>query len=388
MSDLTANWSYPTPIRFGAGRIRELTELCAEHGIRRPLLVTDPGLSGLPMTQAVLDNPALDIACFDGVQANPTSRDVAAGIAAYRAGDHDGVIAFGGGSALDCGKVIAMMQGQTLPIQTFEDVGDGWTRADADRIAPVIAVPTTAGTGSEVGRAGLITDPDAERKMIIFHPAMLPKAVVLDPELCVALPPHLTAATGMDALSHSLEAYCSPHFHPLSEGVAVEGIRLVKEHLPIAVADGADLTARGQMLVAAAMGATAFQRGLGLMHALAHPIGAIFDCHHGLINAVVMPYVLKHNRPVIEDRIARLAAYLDLSEQSFSGFYDWILTLRQDLQIPDTLVEIGVDPAASDRIAEMAVVDPSAGGNPIPVTVNTAKEVLTAALNGDVSLKI
>ncbi len=384
-----ANWSYPTEIRFGAGRIGELGEACRAAGMVRPLLVTDPGLAELAMTDSALATcraGGLEVGLYSDVRGNPTMANVAAGIQAFHGRNHDGVIAFGGGSALDCGKVIAFQQGQSRPLDDFEDVGDNWARADAAGIAPVVAVPTTAGTGSEVGRAGLITDEAGPRKLIIFHPGMLAKTVILDPELSIGLPPALTAATGIDALSHCLEAYCAPHDHPMSAGIAVEGMRLIREHLPIAYADGGNLEARGRMLIAAAMGATAFQRGLGLMHALAHPIGALFNAHHGLINAVLMPYVLKHNRPAIEDRIARLAAYLGLAEPGFQGFHGDILRLRQELAIPHTLAEIGVDARESGRIAAMAVDDPSAGGNPIPVTVNSAGAVLDDAFTGDAGL--
>ena len=294
----TGNWNYPTAVKFGAGRISELADHCRTAGIARPLLVTDAGLAVNPMIAgalAVLEAGGLDAAVFADVRSNPVGENVDAGVAAYRAGGHDGVIAFGGGSALDVGKVIAFMSGQSRPLWDFEDVGDWWTRADPAGIAPVVAVPTTAGTGSEVGRAGVITDAASHTKKIIFHPRMMPVITLCDPALTVGLPAHLTAATGMDALSHCLEAYCAPGFHPLADGIAVEGVRLVKQSLPTATRNGGDLAARSDMMAAALMGATAFQKGLGGMHALAHPIGAVFDTHHGLTNAVLMPYVLTFN---------------------------------------------------------------------------------------------
>ena len=307
-----SNWNYPTSVRFGAGRIAELADVCKANGIQRPLFVTDPGLASLPTTQMAfgsLKAAGLQAAVFSAIRSNPVDSNVEAGVAAMRAGLHDRVIAFGGGSALDVGKVIAFMSGQTRPMWDFEDVGDWWTRADPKGIAPVIAVPTTSGTGSEVGRAGVITQESTHTKKGIFHPKMMPVVTICDPALTVGLPPHLTAATGMDAFAHCLEAYCAPGFHPLADGIAVEGMRLVKENLVRAVRNGGDLEARGNMMAAAAMGATAFQKGLGAIHALSHPIGALYDTHHGLTNAVFMPYVLAFNRPAIEDRITRLAAY-------------------------------------------------------------------------------
>jgi alcohol dehydrogenase len=380
----TANWNYPTAVRFGPGRIAELGAACAAAGITRPLLVTDPGIAPLPITATALDvlrGAGLETAVFSEVQANPTAENVAAGLKVLRDGGHDGVIAFGGGSALDCGKVIAFMRGQTRPMWDFEDIGDWWTRADPAGIAPIVAVPTTAGTGSEVGRAGVITNAETHTKKVIFHPKMMPAQVILDPELTVPLPSHLTAGTGMDALAHCLEAYCAPSYHPMAEGIAVEGIRLVQEYLPRACRDGRDIEARAHMLSAAAMGATAFQKGLGAIHALSHPVGAIYNTHHGLTNAVFMPYVLDFNRDQIEEKIDRLAAWLGL-EHGFAGFMDFVLRLRRDLGIPHTLDKIGVDDARFAEMAKMAVVDPTAGGNPRTLTEGDALDLYDRALNG------
>lgn len=382
---MTANWNYPTQVRFGAGRVRELPEICRSAGMRRPLLVTDPGLARLPMIAESVERlgaAGLPTAIFSDVRANPTGADVAAGVEAFRSGGHDGVIAFGGGAALDAGKVVAFMSGQRRPLWDFEDVGDWWTRADIGGIAPIVAAPTTAGTGSEVGRAGVILDEAAQVKRIIFHPRILPTTVVLDPQLTVSLPPHVTAATGMDALSHCLEAYCAPGFHPMADGIALEGARLVADWLPRAFRDGADLEARGRMLVAASMGATAFQKGLGGMHALAHPIGAIHDTHHGLTNAVLMPYVLAFNRRALEEPMARLGAYLGLRQASLAGVIDWALGLREALGVPHTLAELGVGPERTEEIAEKAAADPSASGNPIPFDAAAARDVFEAALAG------
>lgn len=379
-----ATWTYPTAIRFGAGRIDELAQACARAGITRPLFVTDPGLRDLPITRAALgtlEAAGLRPGLFSEVKPNPTDANVAAGLAALRDGGHDGVVAFGGGSALDCGKVTAFMKGQTRPLWDFEDIADWWTRADPAGIAPVVAVPTTAGTGSEVGRAGVITNLETSTKKVIFHPRMLPAQVILDPALTVGLPPALTAGTGMDAFAHCLEAYAAPAYHPLAEGIAVEGMRLVKENLIRAYRDGSDLDARGNMLVAAAMGATAFQKGLGAIHALSHPVGALYDTHHGLTNAVFMPYVLDFNREALWDKIDRLAAWLGL-EDGFSGFLDFVLRLRRDLGIPHTLDRIGVDDSRFEEMARMAVLDPTAGGNPRGLTEADALDLYQRAMDG------
>jgi len=382
--NITGNWNYPTSVRFGPGRIRELPEVCKAVAMQRPLLVTDPGLSGLPMiaaARAALKAAGLGDSMFDKVQGNPVARNVEDGLAAFRVGGHDGVIAFGGGSALDAGKVIAFMAGQTRPMWDFEDIGDWWTRADPDGIAPIVAVPTTSGTGSEVGRAGVITDETTHTKKIIFHPKMMPRVAILDPELTIGLPARMTAGVGMDALSHCLEAYCAPGFHPLADGVAVEGIRLVKDFLPRAVKDGSDIEARAMLMAAAAMGATAFQKGLGAMHSLAHPIGAIHGAHHGMTNAVFMPYVLEFNRPAIEARIARLAAYLGMAA-SFDAFHRWVLDLRAEIGVPHTLVAFGVPLTHVDEIVDMAVVDPTAGSNPVKLTKDAARRIFDAAATG------
>lgn len=378
-----ANWNYPTAIRFGAGRVAELGEACRAIGIARPLLVTDPALAALPMVGEALEAAGARLFC--DIHSNPVGADVEAGLAAYREGGHDGVVAFGGGSALDVGKVIAFLSGQARPLWDFEDKSDWWSRADPAGIAPAVAVPTTAGTGSEVGRAGVILDEAQGVKKIIFHPKMLPAAVILDPELTVGLPRPVTAATGMDALSHCLEAYCAPGFHPMADGIAAEGTRLIRDWLPRAFEDGADLEARGRMLVAASMGATAFQKGLGGMHALSHPIGALRGTHHGLTNAVLMPYVLAFNRAVVEDRLARLAGYVGLKDASFAGFLAWILDLRRDLAIPHSLAGIGVGEGDIERIAAMAEADPSAGGNPLLFDAAAARTVLEAAMAGRVA---
>ena len=386
--ELKGNWNYPTSIRFGAGRIRELPDACRSLGMRRPLLVTDPGLAALPMVaQAVgtCREAGLPCAVFSDVQANPVEENVNLGVAALQAGGHDGVIAFGGGSALDAAKAIALMVGQTRPLWDFEDREDWFTRVDVSGMAPVVAVPTTAGTGSEVGRASVITDLSDHTKKIIFHPKMLPAIVIEDPELTVGLPAPVTAATGMDALSHCLEAWCSPFYHPMAEGVAAEGMRLVRNWLPTAVKDGANVEARAHMLVASSMGATAFQKGLGAMHSLSHPCGANLNTHHGLTNAVVMPYVLAWNRRAIEDKMVRLAAYLGLQRQSFDGFLDWVLQLRADIGIPGTLADIGVREEHAAVFAPQALADPSTGGNPLAMTEDDYRRLYLNCIRGDLA---
>ena len=381
----TANWNYPTAVRFGAGRIKELLKICKELGFTKPLLVTDPFLAAQPMTQNVVEalrGAGLGVGVFSDVRSNPNDANVEAGLKVLKAGAHDSVIAFGGGSALDAGKVIAFMAGQTRPMWDFEDSGDWWTRADPRGIAPVIAVPTTAGTGSEVGRAGVITQAATHAKKVIFHPGMMPKVTICDPELTVGMPPKITAGTGMDALAHCLEAYCAPSYHPMADGIAVEGMRLVKEYLPRAYQNGGDLEARAHMMSAAAMGATAFQKGLGAIHALSHPVGALYDTHHGMTNAVFMPYVLVFNRPAIETKIARLAAYLGLGP-NFDAFLAWVMELRRELGVPHTLKEFGVDDSKFDLVAKMAPEDPTAGGNPVPVTEAAAHTLLDKAYRGE-----
>ena len=377
-------WSYPTQIRSGVGRVVEVVDACAEAGVRNPLIVTDPGLVDLPPVRtvvSVLTEAGIEHGVFSDLRPNPVGRDVDAGTRVFRDGGHDGVIAIGGGSALDVGKVVAFHAGQGRPLWDFEDVGDWWTRADPSAIAPIVAIPTTAGTGSEVGRAGLIIDEAGKRKVIVFHPRMLPTIVIADPELTVGLPRVLTVGTGIDALSHSLEAICSPAHHPMSHGIGMEGCRLVLEHLPTAVDTPTDLEARGQMLTAAGMGAVAFQKGLGAMHALAHPIGAVFDTHHGMTNATLMPYVLLANRPAIEPIIGRLAAYTGIGD-GFEGFVDHIVAMRTSMDVPHTLVELGVDPTSIDAIAAAAVDDPSAGTNPLPLDAIFAAEIFEAACTG------
>lgn len=374
---LTANWTYPTAIRLGAGRISELPEVCANAGIKKPLLVTDAGLVNLPITAqtvAIMKDGGLGDAVFSDVQPNPDDLQLEAGLKVYKAGGFDGVIAFGGGSALDLAKAIAFMSGQTRPVWDFEDIGDWWTRADPDGIAPVIAVPTTAGTGSEVGRASVLTNSETHVKKIIFHPKMLPVAVICDPELTVGMPPVVTAGTGLDAFIHSFEAFSSPFYHPMSQGIALEGMRLVKDNLMTAFKDGGNIEARTHMLSAAAMGATAFQKGLGAVHALSHPIGAVYGTPHGMTNAIALPAVVKFNRPAIEDRVKLLAAYLGI-EGGFDGFYAWLTDFSRQLGVPEKMSALGVDRDQIDLLAKMAVEDPSAGGNPIPLTTEITKKL-------------
>jgi len=381
---LRADWSYPTQVRFGAGRIAELGEAVRAAAVAKPLFVTDATLAALPMTEAAMARLAasgVPARLFAEVRPNPVEANIAAGLAAFRAGGHDGVVAFGGGSALDAGKLIAFAAGQTRPIWDFEDVGDNWRRADAARIAPVVAVPTTAGTGSEVGRAGVVTDLATHVKKVIFHPGMMPKTAICDPELTVGMPPVITAGTGMDALAHCLEAYCGASYHPLADGIAAEGARLVKESLARAVRQGDDLEARAHMMAAAVMGATAFQKALGAVHALSHPVGALYDTHHGLTNAVFLPYVLVFNRRAIEDRIRRLAAYMGL-RPSFRAFLDWILALRAEIGVPHTLAGLHVGDDQIDLIVAMAVADPTAPGNPLPLDRRAARTIFRRTLTG------
>lgn len=379
---LTANWSYPTAIRFGAGRIAEIADACAAAGIKRPLLITDRGLADMQITTRTLDlleAAGLGRAIFADVDTNPNEKNAAAGVKAFRDGGHDGVVAFGGGSGLDLGKLVAFLAGQTRPLWDFEDIGDWCTRADAQAIAPIVAVPTTAGTGSEVGRASVITNSQTAEKKIIFHPKFLPTVVICDPELTVGMPRFITAGTGLDAFAHCVEAFCSPHYHPMSQGIALEGMALVKQFLPRAYADGTDIEARAQMMSAAAMGATAFQKGLGAIHALSHPIGAIHHTHHGTTNAVCMPAVLQFNKPAIHDRMAQATAYLGI-KGGFDGFCAYVDELNASLGIPRTLTDLGVENPDVERIVAGALNDPSTGGNPVEMTQANTTELLLACL--------
>jgi alcohol dehydrogenase class IV len=375
---ISANWSYPTAIRFGAGRISEIADACATAGIKKPLLVTDRGLANMDITTKTLDlleEAGLGRAMFSDVDPNPNEMNAAAGVQDYRDGGHDGVVAFGGGSGLDLGKLVAFMAGQTRPLWDFEDIDDWWTRADADAIAPIVAVPTTAGTGSEVGRASVITNSKTAQKKIIFHPKFLPRVVICDPDLTVGMPDFITAGTGLDAFAHCVEAFCSPHYHPMSQGMALEGMRLVKDYLPRAYADGTDIEARAHMMSAAIMGATAFQKGLGAIHALSHPIGAMYHTHHGTTNAVCMPAVLQFNKPAITDVIGQAADYLGISG-GFDGFCAYVDGLNASLGIAKNLSGLGIEYPDIDRIVSGALIDPSTGGNPIEMTRDNTTKLL------------
>jgi alcohol dehydrogenase class IV len=385
---ITGAWNFPTRVITGPGRIAELPEACRTHGITRPLLVTDRGLAASDLIAGILGrvrDAGIPIGVFSDVKSNPTEANLQAGVDAFKAGGHDGVVAVGGGSALDVGKCVAFMVAQSRPVWDFEDVGDWWTRANTTGIAPIIAVPTTAGTGSEVGRAGVITREETHEKKIIFHPMMLPKIAIEDPELAVGLPPFLTMATGMDALAHCFEAYCVEAFHPLADGIALEGMKIVDAYLPRAVENGRDLEARAYMFAAASMGATAFQKGLGAIHSVSHPVGARYDTHHGLTNGVIFPYVLVCNRAAIADKIPHIARALDLSGRDFDAVLHWILALRKKLGVPHTLAELGVKEADAKVIAADAVKDPTAGSNPRQLSEAEFEKLTLAAIRGDLA---
>ncbi len=379
---LIGNWSYPTAIKFGAGRIKELPEACAAAGMKKPLLVTDKGLADLPVTTSTLDimeAAGLGRGLFSDVDPNPNEKNLEAGVAAYKAGAHDGVIAFGGGSGLDLGKMVAFMAGQNRPLWDFEDIGDWWTRADADGIAPIVAVPTTAGTGSEVGRASVISNSETEEKKIIFHPKVLPSVVICDPELTVGMPAFITAGTGLDAFAHCVEAFSSPHYHPMSQGIAIEGMRLVIDNLPLAYREPGNLEARAHMMSAAMMGATAFQKGLGAIHALSHPIGAMHHTHHGTTNAVCMPAVLQLNAPVIKDRFDQVASYLGI-QNGFDGFCAFVDDFNDSFGVPKRMSGLGVENPDIDRLVAGALKDPSCGGNPVELTDANVRTLLAEVL--------
>ena len=380
------NWNYPTTMWVGENRINDIAEACKKLNIKKPLLVTDKGLSNSEIvknTILVLKDNNVQVELFSDVVGNPTGTNVNDGVKSYKDNQCDGVIAFGGGSGLDVGKAIAFMSGQNLPIWDFEDVGDNWTKANFDQIAPIIAVPTTAGTGSETGRASVILNEDTGVKKIIFHPKFLPSIVILDPTLTVGLPPKITAATGMDALAHNLEAYCAPGYHPMADGIALEGMSLVNKWLPEAVNNGSNLEARMNMLTAASMGSTAFQKGLGAIHSLSHPVNAINNIHHGLSNAIFMPYVLTFNKEVIEKKVIKICKYLELQDQSFNGFINWVLDLRKKLNMPHTLSEvIDEKDLQLDRLSKMALEDPSTSGNPKKLTEADMKSMYLHSMEG------
>ena len=381
------NWNYPTTMWVGENRIRDISLACKKLNIKKPLLVTDSGLANSQIVKKTLEKlniENIDTEIYSNVTGNPTGTNVNEGVIYYKKKNCDGVIAFGGGSGLDVGKAIAFMSGQTLPLWDFEDVGDNWTKANADKISPIIAVPTTAGTGSETGRASVILNEKTGVKNIIFHPKFLPSIVILDPLLTVGLPPEITAATGMDALAHNLEAYCAPGFHPMADGIALEGIKLVKEWLLEAVNNGSNVEARMNMLTAASMGSTAFQKGLGAIHSLSHPINALNNVHHGLSNAIFMPYVLTFNKNVIENKIIKVCEYLEIKEKSFDGFLNWILDLRKKLNIPHKLSEvIKEEDLELDRLSIMALNDPSTSGNPKRLTENDMKILYQHSMSGE-----
>jgi len=381
-----SNWNYPTTVWFGEGRIKDLHIACKNLGIKKPLFVTDKDLAKTDLVKKVINDSgikSLSTNVFSNIKGNPVGSNVDDGVKVFKKGNHDGVIAFGGGSGLDVGKAIAFMSAQTKPIWDFEDVGDNWTKANNEGIAPIIAVPTTAGTGSETGRASLITNEKNQTKKIIFHPKFLPSIVILDPCLTVNLPPKITAATGMDALAHNLEAYCACGYHPMADGIALEGMNLIKKWLLVAVKEGNNLKARSNMLVAATMGSTAFQKGLGAIHSLSHPVNSVYNIHHGLSNAIFMPYVLTFNKKEIEAKIIKLSEYLDLKEKSFNCFLEWILELRKKLEIPHKLSDVAdIKPDEIDKLSLMALEDPSTSGNPKKLTLEDMKLLYQYSIEG------
>ena len=376
------NWNYPTSLWFGLNRVKEIQNACDDLQIKNPLIVTDPGIQKTDIIDKINSYLSSIASIYSEVQSNPTGQNVMSGVKIFNDGKHDGVIAVGGGSGMDVGKGIAFMCEQTRSLWDFEDIGDYWTRAKSENIKPIIAIPTTAGTGSETGRAGVFTKEDTLEKKIIFHPKMMPSIVILDPELTIDLPPFLTAYTGMDALAHSLEAYCSPFFHPLSQGIALEGISIVHKYLLRAFRNGKDIEARSNMLTASTMGSTAFQKGLGAIHSLSHPVGAIYNTHHGLTNGVFMPYVLLKNKSAIEDRIIALSRYINLPKNSFDSFMNWILDLKKELGIPNTLKELIKDDSKFEEMSEMALKDPSTSANPIKLDKNDFLELYRGSYNG------
>ena len=381
------NWNYPTAVWFGHGRVADIVAACEQMGMRHPLIVTDEALVQLPIMEDLLTplkTKGLPYSLYSDVQPNPTGENVEAGVHAYRENSCDGVIAFGGGSALDAGKTIAFMSGQSLPLWDFEDVGDNWSRADQEGIAKTIAIPTTSGTGSEVGRATVITQSQSHAKKIIFHPDMMPSLVILDPNLTYDLPKHITAWTGIDALVHAIEAYLAPGFHPMADGIAIECIRMIKTYLPVAYYEPHNAMARAQMIVAAMMGATAFQKGLGSVHSLAHTLGGLYNMPHGLANSIILPYALKQNSPAITERMETLCTFLGIEDPSTERFIAYILDLRKELEIPHTLVEADIPEAKASEIAKIAYADPSTGSNAMPVTAEDFERLFEMCCRGEI----
>jgi alcohol dehydrogenase class IV len=382
---MRSNWNYPTTIWVGENRCKDLNIACENLHIINPLFVTDKDLINLPMVKSIISHLKKKfhkLSLFSNFTGNPIGENVDEGVKVFNENKCDGIIAFGGGSGLDVGKAIAFMSGQSRPIWDFEDIGDYWTRADESKILPIIAVPTTAGTGSETGRASAIINKQTGIKKIIFHPKMLPSIVILDPVLTVDLSPRLTAATGMDALAHNLEAFCAPGFHPMADGIAIEGMKLIKESLLVAVKNGKDLKARIDLLAAASMGSTAFQKGLGAIHSLSHPVNAQFNIHHGLSNAIFMPYVLTFNKNVIENKIITICDYLNL-KKNFQSFLDWILDLRKKLNIPHKLSDVvDIKKVDLEQLSKMAFEDPSTGGNPKKITIDDMKILYEHSISG------
>jgi len=375
------NWNYPTNVWFGPDRSKQIQQACDALGIKNPLIVTDPGLLQTPIIDEINSNLSSKTNVYSDVQGNPTGSNVTNGVKVFLEGNHDGVIAIGGGSGMDAGKGIAFLAHQSRPLWDFEDIGDWWTRADSNVIKPIIAIPTTAGTGSEVGRAGVFLNEDNHKKKIIFHPKMLPQIAILDPSLTINLPKGITAGTGMDALAHCLEAYSSPFYHPMAEGTALEGLRLVKENIQEVYHNGKNIEARAHMLVASMMGAAAFQKGLGAIHSITHPVNSLYHTHHGTTNGTVMPFVLNYNRSMIEDKFVRLANFLDI-KGGFDGIVKWVIDLKKEMEIPETLKDMGVQPGDEVKLAPLAQEDPSTGGNPLEMTEEKFQELIENCISG------
>ena len=375
------SWNYPTNVWFGVDRSKEIQKACDTLGIKNPLIVTDPGLLQTSIIDEINSGLSSNTQIYSDVQGNPTGSNVTNGVKVFLEGSHDGVIAIGGGSGMDAGKGIAFLAHQSRPLWDFEDIGDWWTRADSSVIKPIIAIPTTAGTGSEVGRAAVFLNEENHKKKIIFHPKMLPQIAILDPSLTLNLPKSITAGTGMDALAHCIEAYSSPFYHPMAEGTALEGLRLVKENIQEVYHNGNDVEARSHMLVASMMGAAAFQKGLGAIHSVTHPVNSLYKTHHGTTNGTVMPFVLNYNRSTIEEKFTRLANFLDI-KNGFEGIVDWIIELKKEMEIPETLKDMGVNEGDEIKLAPLAQEDPSTGANPLEMTVERFQELILNCISG------
>ena len=377
------DWSFPVPIAYGPGRLKEIAGFCRDAGMSRPLVVTDRGSAALPFLadlMRLLSEGGLHAALYSEISPNPRDDEIAGGRAMFRDGGHDGIIAIGGGSGMDGGKAIALTATNDIDLWAFEFEQTPPDMSAHAPFPPLITIPTTAGTGAETESTAMITDTAKGMKWCIWHAELKPALALLDPEITLGLPPHLTAWTGADALVHAIEAYCVPGFHPLCDGVALEGLRLVARWLPVAVAEPGNLQARGAMLAGSCLAGVAFLKGLGMVHAVSHMVGAEYDTQHGLTNAVLLPSVLRFNAGHIEDKVTPMAQAMGLTETGFDAVHAHICALLDDIGIPKTLADIGVSEDCAARIAAKALQDSAAGTNPRPASAAEVEALVLEAI--------